>query len=119
MDVDETGLITSSHEAGTAYIFVSDSTVKSSSLRFRLLHFFLCHIATVYRLIASSESVIMKVVVKPVHHLSLAPVPPVALSLPVGTSYKFDLVLRDEMGLPFHSYDSGISRSSVVDFPIL
>jgi nuclear pore complex protein Nup210 len=48
---------------------------------------------------------LIKVSVKPVHHLELRARTPVYSNLPVGTIMEFDIVLRDELGQEFDSYD--------------
>ncbi|KAL6059537.1 Fibronectin type-III domain-containing protein [Balamuthia mandrillaris] len=53
------------------------------------------------RVDSQAQSLVIKVVVKPVHHLQLLPLPPVYQDLPLGAKMEFRIVLRDELGAAF------------------
>eukprot|EP01130_Rhizamoeba_saxonica_P015755 TRINITY_DN711_c5_g1_i1.p1 TRINITY_DN711_c5_g1~~TRINITY_DN711_c5_g1_i1.p1 ORF type:complete len:1846 (-),score=382.32 TRINITY_DN711_c5_g1_i1:78-5615(-) len=79
VDVNRNGLITAL-TSGTAFILVENPS--------------------------GTQSVVLKVIVKPVHHAELRPKTPVHFFLPVGSEQSYDIILRDEMAKEFHSYDS-------------
>lgn len=59
-----------------------------------------------------SESLTVKIIVKPVHQLSIVPLSPVYYEIPVGTSASYAVVLRDDVGRQFHSA-AGVGRVRV------
>ncbi|XP_049849503.1 nuclear pore membrane glycoprotein 210-like [Schistocerca gregaria] len=48
---------------------------------------------------------LIKVSVKPIHHIELRPRSPVSQEIPVGSYADFDIILRDQLAQPFDSYD--------------
>lgn len=86
LEVSPNGLITTSNSVGSMHIRVSERSGSNPS----------------------GQSVVLKLTVKPVYHVSLSPQTQSPFGIPVGKSQTLDIVVRDEMGAQFDSYD-GIS----------
>jgi hypothetical protein len=52
------------------------------------------------------DSVVLKITVKPVHHLQILPWNPLHYQIPIGTTMEFKIFLRDDEGQPFSIYDT-------------
>lgn len=81
VDLSNSGLITTTNSVGSMHIRISER---------------------------SGQSVVLKVTVKPIYHVSLSPQHSSPYGIPVGKSQNLDIIVRDELGAQFDSYD-GIS----------
>lgn len=52
-----------------------------------------------------SQQLLIHVAVKPIHHVELRARTPIHWEMPVGSFFDFDIVLRDNLGQPFDSYE--------------